>query len=95
LNTFTGRLPLLGFRPVDYLAGHNTDESVLSGVINGIKAEMDGIIDEYRRLWPDVNTIMTGGDAKYFEKLLKNDIFAFPNLVVTGLKLILDFNLEK
>lgn len=95
LNTFTERLPLLGFRHVDFLAGHNTEESVLSGVINGIRAEMDGIIDEYRRLWPDVNVIMTGGDAKYFEKLLKNDIFAFPNLVVTGLKLILDFNLEK
>jgi len=95
LHTFTNRLPLLNSREIDYLTGHNTQESILSGVINGMRAEIDGIIDEYRISWPDISVILTGGDTYYFEKILKNNIFAFPNLVLTGLKLILDYNFEK
>ncbi|KAF0198272.1 MAG: type III pantothenate kinase [Bacteroidetes bacterium] len=95
LHTFTNRLPLLNSSEIDYLTGRNTQESILSGVINGIRAEIDGIIDEYRVSWPEISVILTGGDAYYFEKILKNNIFAFPNLVLTGLKLILDYNFEK
>jgi type III pantothenate kinase len=60
-----------------------------------MRAEIDGIIDLYRISCPDVSVILTGGDTYYFEKILKNNIFAFPNLVLTGLKLILDYNFEK
>lgn len=95
LNTFTGRLPLLEKTEIDYLTGRNTEESILSGVINGIRLEIDGIIDEYRQTWPGMKTILTGGDTIYFEKILKNNIFASPNLVLNGLKLILDYNFEK
>jgi type III pantothenate kinase len=95
LNTFTHRLPLLEASEINYITGRTTTESILSGVINGIRTEIDGIIDEYKLLWPSLNVIMTGGDTKYFEKSLKNGIFAFPNLVLTGLNLILDYNLEK
>lgn len=95
LNTFTHRLPLLEASEINYITGRTTTESILSGVINGIRIEIDGIIDEYRLLWPSLNVILTGGDTKYFEKILKNGIFAFPNLVLTGLNLILDYNLEK
>ncbi|MFH1120593.1 MAG: type III pantothenate kinase [Bacteroidota bacterium] len=95
LNTFTSRLPLLKIQEIDFLTGRDTTESILSGVIHGIRLEMDGIINEYKLMWPTVITIMTGGDAEYFEKILKNNIFVTPNLVLTGLKLILDYNLEK
>jgi len=95
LHTFTRRLPLLQTQEIDYLIGRNTNESILSGVINGIRCEIDGIIDQYRLSWPELRILLTGGDTKYFEKTLKNNIFATPNLVLTGLKLILDYNLEK
>jgi len=95
LNTFTERLPLLKTTEIDYLTGRNTEESILSGVINGLRLEIDGIIDEYSQIWPKMKTILTGGDAIYFEKILKNNIFADPNLVLNGLKLILDYNFEK
>ena len=40
--------------------------------------------------------IFSGGDIKYFDKRLKNNIFALPNIVLVGLNVILDFNeLEK
>jgi len=95
LHTFTGRLPMVHPQPINYLIGNTTEESILSGVINGLRCEIDGIIDEYQLLYPDLKVILTGGDAKYFEKTLKNNIFAIPNLVLAGLKLILDYNFEK
>ncbi len=95
LHTFTSRLPLLQAEEISYLTGSNTRESILSGVINGLCAEMDGIIDQYKLSWLSLQVVLTGGDTKYFEKTLKNSIFASPNLVLTGLKLILDYNIEK
>lgn len=94
LNAFTSRLPLVEARFPDFLIGRNSEESILTGVMNGIRAEMDGIIEEYKLLYPGIITIFTGGDMFYFEKNLKNNIFAIPNLVLTGLNLILEYNLE-
>lgn len=95
LNTFTSRLPLVEAQFPDFLIGRNSEESILSGVMNGIRAEMDGIIQEYKQLYPGLIILFTGGDMIYFEKKLKNNIFANPNLVLTGLNLILEYNLEK
>ncbi|NTW23266.1 MAG: type III pantothenate kinase [Lentimicrobium sp.] len=95
LHTFTRHLPLLKPQEIDFLTGRNTNESILSGVINGLRTEIDGIIDQYRLSRPSLCVALTGGDTIYFEKTLKNSIFANPNLVLTGLKLILDYNLEK
>lgn len=95
LHTFTRHLPLLEPKEIDFLTGRSTSESILSGVINGLRAEIDGIIDQYKLSRPSLCVALTGGDTIYFEKTLKNSIFAIPNLVLTGLKLILDYNLEK
>jgi type III pantothenate kinase len=95
LNAFTSRLPLVEAHFPEFLIGRNSEESILSGVMNGIRAEMDGIIQEYKQLYPELIILFTGGDMFYFEKKLKNDIFATPNLVLTGLNLILEYNLEK
>ena len=94
LNAFTSRLPLVETRFPDFLIGRNSEESILTGVMNGIRAEMDGIVQEYKLLYPDIITLFTGGDMFYFEKNMKNNIFAIPNLVLTGLNLILEYNLE-
>lgn len=95
LNTFTSKLPLMETQAIDFLTGRTTGESILSGVINGMRAEIDGMIGQYRLTYPEIVTVLTGGDAIYFEKILKNNIFANPNLVLTGLKQILDYNIEK
>ena len=58
----------------------------LSGFINE---------EEYKAIYPELRIIITGGDMFYFEKKLKNNIFANSNLVIAGLKKILDYNLEK
>ena len=95
LNTYTARLPKLNYKEIDFLSGSSTEESILSGVLNGISAEIDGIIDAYHENYEILTIILTGGDYIYFDKRLKNNIFALPNMVLEGLNIILDFNGKK
>ena len=75
-----------------YLLETNTEGSIHSGIINGILVEIDGIIKRYTNQYPDIKVIVTGGNAKFFDKGLKNTIFANPNLLMEGLNKILDYN---
>ncbi|MEI6764195.1 MAG: type III pantothenate kinase [Bacteroidota bacterium] len=95
LHTFTGKLPLLGASSVDYLIGKNTVESIHSGVLNGVYAEVDGIINQYRAVFPEMLVLLTGGNISNFEGKLKNAIFAVPDLQFTGLNIILEYNAEE
>ena len=95
LNTFTNKLPLVIPTDNSGLIGNSTIESILSGVMNGIYSEIDGIIDKYKLNFPELKIILTGGDIIYFDKKLKNNIFANSNLVLKGLNMILDYNVGK
>lgn len=92
LNTFTAQLPLLTPSKTPKLIGANTEESIQSGIINGMRSEIDGIIYRYTQSYPDIIVILTGGDAIFFDKGLKNTIFANPDLLMIGLNKILDYN---
>ena len=97
LHSFTGNLPLVKpeFEKEINLIGKSTEESIQSGVQNAVLAEVDAVINQYKDQFEDLKIIVTGGDYKYFDKYLKNNIFASPNLVLIGLKKILDFNENK
>lgn len=95
LHNFTGHLPLVQDDDSNKLIGSTTKESILSGVVNGMAAEMDGTIDRYTENYENLTVILSGGDGKRFDKKLKNSIFAVPNLVLNGLNIILDFNEKK
>jgi len=95
LNTFTDKLPLINPTDNVELLGKSTSESISSGVMNGVYSEIDGIIDKYKINFPDIEVILTGGDIIYFDKKLKNNIFANSNLVLKGLNMILDYNAGK
>jgi type III pantothenate kinase len=94
LNEFTSKLPLLsaneGFNKI---IGENTNESILSGVMNGALAEANGFIDQYKSMFPDLTIVVTGGNINFFANQLKKPIFANPNLILIGLNKILDYNL--
>lgn len=96
LHTFTDKLPLIQLNKKSTpLIGNNSENSILSGVINGSVAEIENIIFNYTQNYKDLEVILSGGDMKYFDKKIKNSIFAFPNIVLYGLNIILDFNAEK
>ena len=93
MQTFTTRLPLIeadGIIPP--LIGKNTTHAMQSGVMNGMAAELNGIIAQYHQLIPDLRILVCGGDAPFFESSLKHSIFAEPNLVLVGLNRILQYN---
>ena len=92
LHTFTNKLPLVKKGKTTPIIGDDTNSSISSGVQQGILAEVRSIISEYRLEKPDALAVVTGGDCFFFEKELKNSIFANPNLVLIGLNEILDFN---
>lgn len=94
MYTLTDQLPLIKEAPVDYLIGKNTEESMLSGVMNGVVAEVEGMIAQFRLQYPDLKVVLSGGDAAYFEKQLKSDIFVAWNIVLSGLNEILDHHAQ-
>jgi type III pantothenate kinase len=95
LNNYTAKLPLID--PLLYttydLTGTDTATSILSGVVNGIKHEVTGIIKEYDERFGNLQVVVTGGNAPLFVTLLKCEIFARPYLVLEGLNRILNYNL--
>lgn len=92
LHQQTERLPLVELNGEVDIIGKNTIQSIQSGVINGVLAEVDGMIDRYQSQFSDLKVLLTGGDFQLFDKGLKNSIFADPDLVLKGLNEILDYN---
>ena len=92
LHTFTAKLPLLDAQGPRQLVGRSTNQSIHSGVVNGVLNEIDGIINDYKQQYPDLTVILTGGDTKFLAKRLKNSIFANSNFLLEGLNHILEFN---
>jgi type III pantothenate kinase len=93
LHTFTSRLPLIEPEPCfDKFIGGSTRECILSGVQMACLGEMREFIRLYQEQYPGLKVFLTGGDQAFFEKRLKNCIFADPYLVLKGLNSILNFN---
>jgi type III pantothenate kinase len=95
MHNFTARLPLVERNNNIPLIGKNTEESMQSGVMTGVRAEIDGMIEEYRQLYPRLQVLICGGDAPFFETKLKQSIFVVPELVLIGLNRILDHNVAE
>ena len=94
LNLFTEKLPLVVEQEYIPLVGTDTETAIQAGVVNGIVCEMDGYIEMLRLNYPNLLVFLTGGHSFYFERRLKNSIFADINLVLTGLNRILEYNVE-
>jgi type III pantothenate kinase len=92
LNDYTGKLPKLSNKSNTNLVGGTTASSIQSGVINGINAEINGLMDMYSMQFESLTFFMTGGDASCFDILSKNDIFADENLTLIGLFEIYKYN---
>jgi len=92
MHTFTKKLPLVAAKGSEKLIGDSTESCMRSGVMNGILAEVRGIIGDYIAIYPDLRVVLCGGDTQFFENNLKPTIFAAPDLVLSGLNRILLYN---
>jgi type III pantothenate kinase len=95
LHEYTADLPMVEMEDDYMLTGKDTRNSILSGVINGIISEIEGIISKYIERYQDLTIFMSGGSSIFFETKIKHSIFAFPNMVLLGLYSIYEFNSRK
>ena len=72
--------------------GADTSGSLSSGVINGMCCEIGGFIEYYQKKYPPLTVLLSGGDANFLKKSIKNTIFAAPNVVLKGLNEIIKYN---
>ncbi len=85
LHDFTAKLPLIDVHSQESFIGKDTVTSMAAGVIQGLDAEIKGMMDNYRLAHgQDLTFFMTGGDVECFDFEGKNDIFADPNLTLKG-----------
>ena len=92
LHDYTTRLPKC--QPTDEVLemGRTTSQAIEQGVMQGIENEIRGYIEAFCKKNAKISIIFAGGDAIFFDKRIKNAIFAKCDLVITGLNRILDYN---
>ena len=95
LHEYTSMLPLVTQKGEIILLGYDTDTGIRSGVIIGTAAEIEGMVERYQADYPDINIILTGGDATLLGDQMKNKIFADPYFLLKGLNTILNYNISK
>ncbi|WP_264511228.1 type III pantothenate kinase [Flavobacterium sp. N1719] len=88
LHHHTAKLPLLKASEHPKLVGNSTENSIHSGVINGIQFELEGFINNYCEEKENIIIILTGGDANFLAGHLKNTIFANPNFLLESIVLL-------
>ena len=95
LRAFTAKLPLIDSEGPTPEIGHDTETCIRSGVIQGMKFEIEGRIKYFQEKYPSLLVFLTGGDIFNFDKKIKNLIFADRYIVPRGLNRILAFNNEQ
>ncbi len=92
LHQQTNSLPLLEMEDLLDFVGNSTESSIHSGVVNGVSCEIDAVIHQYRQRFTDLTVILTGGNAQFLSKRLKNTIFAHSKFLLEGLNYLLEYN---
>ena len=95
LNHFTGKLPLVDYNEDFDIIGKDTVSAIRAGVQQGVLFEIEQYITHFNNLYQNLQVIITGGDAKFFDKMLKNSIFVHFNLTMFGLNRILEYNVKE
>jgi type III pantothenate kinase len=94
LHDYTAKLPLLTLEYPDFFIGNSTANSIHSGVVNGLAYEIDGFIAHYQEHYSNFIIILTGGDAEFLAKRLKNTIFANSNFLLESLNQTIQYKIK-
>lgn len=96
LNKFTSKLPKIDVAVSNKTIGNNTTEAILSGVIRGSAAMIDGLIEQCEKeLGSKVTLIATGGYSGLISSYLKRPFdFINPTLTLEGLRFLYNLNVN-
>ncbi len=92
LHEYTARLPLVSPDGEVPGIGYDTETAIRSGILRGMKYEIEGYIRSMIAKFPHLLVFLTGGDGINFDNTIKNIIFADKYIVPRGLNKILDYN---
>ena len=92
MHRFTHQLPNLEIQEPSSFPSTNTEAAMHHGVISSVIAEMEAFISRFETSIPIFRIILTGGDAGFLSKRLKNGILADENFLAIGLNLLLETN---
>lgn len=96
LNKFTSKLPKIDVAVSNKAIGNNTTEAILSGVIRGSAAMIDGLIEQCEKeLGSKVTLVATGGYSGLISSYLKRPFdFINPTLTLEGLRFLYNLNVN-
>ncbi|RZK09559.1 MAG: type III pantothenate kinase [Flavobacterium sp.] len=94
LHNYTAKLPLLAIENPESFIGNSTHQAIHSGVVNGVANEIDGFINQYKEQYSKFTIILTGGDAVFLAKRLKNTIFANSNFLLESLNYTFQYKIK-
>ena len=73
MSEFTDKLPLIDLKPDFTPFGTNTNSNLNAGVISGTLFEINGFIASAKKEFPNLQVILTGGDADYYKDQFEID----------------------
>ncbi|WP_264544383.1 MULTISPECIES: type III pantothenate kinase [Flavobacterium] len=94
MHNYTAKLPLLELEDIEKVVGNSTSNSMHSGVVNGLTFEIDGYINAIKAEKENFIIILTGGDANFLAKRLKNTIFANSNFLLESLNSLYQYQIN-
>lgn len=94
LNKFTSKLPRTDVSLSNNAIGHNTNDAILSGVIRGTAAMIDGLVEQCEKeLGEKAVLVATGGYSGLIASYLKRPFdFINPTLTLEGLRYLYKLN---
>lgn len=94
ISSYTSALPELSLKNIETNIGKNTQEAILSGVVNGTASMIDGMIEKCSKELGDIpKIVLTGGDAGFIQSYLKTKIdIVDENFTLNGLKYLYSLN---
>jgi type III pantothenate kinase len=95
MHVMTQRLPQGSKEDYDGLMGSNTAAALASGVLDGMRFEIEGYMNHFGQMYPELKIVLCGGDLAHFDKPYKYKIFAAPDFVLKGLYHLLLLNEKK
>lgn len=94
LNKFTSKLPRIDVTLSNFAIGHNTTDAILSGVLRGSAAMIDGLVEQCEKeLGQKAVLVATGGYSGLIANYLKRPFdFINPTLTLEGLRYLYQIN---
>jgi type III pantothenate kinase len=94
LNNYTAKLPLLEKKFPELPIGNSTAESMHVGVVQGVLHEIEGTLAVLEAQAEKFIIILTGGDAEFLAKRVKNTIFANSNFLLEALNKLYQYQTQ-